>query len=54
MLCHEEEIAVMADEVYQANVYDDSVPFVSARSALAGMGGAVAAETEVRAFPPSP
>lgn len=27
-LCHQENLAVMADEVYQENVYGDADPFI--------------------------
>lgn len=48
-VCHREEIALLADEVYQDNIYSDQ-PFVSARKVLADMGGAAAAETELLTF----
>ena len=48
--CESEQLVLMADEVYQENVYDEAVEFVSARRALTNIGGAVAAETELMTF----
>lgn len=48
-VCHREEIALLADEVYQDNIYDDK-PFVSARRVLNQLGGAVSQETELMTF----
>ena len=35
--CVDNDIMLMADEVYQENIYNSSKPFVSARAALAAM-----------------
>jgi aspartate/methionine/tyrosine aminotransferase len=37
-ICYENEILLMADEVYQENTYLDDVPFISFRKVLAEMG----------------
>ena len=34
-LCHKEDLCLLADEVYQDNVYNGARPFISARSVLA-------------------
>lgn len=37
-ICYAENILIMADEVYQKNIYKDDRPFVSFRKVLAEMG----------------
>ncbi|XP_004345426.2 alanine aminotransferase [Capsaspora owczarzaki ATCC 30864] len=37
-LCHREHLVLLADEVYQTNVYQDQRPFVSFRKVLKSMG----------------
>lgn len=37
-LCHRERLVILADEVYQTNVYSDAKPFVSFKKALKDMG----------------
>lgn len=49
-ICHTEQLALLADEVYQENVYGDARPFISARSVLGRIGGKVAEETQLLTF----
>jgi alanine transaminase len=37
-ICYENNILIMADEVYQRNIYYDDIPFISFRKVLAEMG----------------
>jgi len=37
-ICHKERVVVLADEVYQTNIYDDSRPFYSFKKVLKSMG----------------
>lgn len=37
-LAHEHSFMILADEVYQTNIYTDKVPFISFRKVLAEMG----------------
>ena len=37
-ICHEENIMVLADEVYQENIYKEGKEFVSMRKVLHEMG----------------
>lgn len=46
-VCHENEILIMADEVYQSNVYKKGAEFVSFRKVLAEMGAPYNNETEL-------
>jgi len=48
--CHDEDLCLLADEVYQDNVYGDARPFISARKVLAEMGGAAAKEVQLLTF----
>jgi aspartate/methionine/tyrosine aminotransferase len=47
---HNEKIVLMADEVYQENVYQDERPFVSARKVMAQMGEPYASSVELLSF----
>ncbi len=47
---YEERIVLMADEVYQENVYQDERPFVSAKKVLAGMGAPYSDGVELLSF----
>jgi len=49
-ICHTEQLALLADEVYQENVYGDARPFVSARSVLGRLGGQIADEVQLLSF----
>ena len=46
-LCHQHDILIMADEVYQENIYIEDRPFVSMRKVLHDMGGEIADEVEM-------
>ena len=37
-ICYEHQVLIMADEVYQRNIYNPEVPFISFRKVLAEMG----------------
>ena len=37
-ICYENEIVIIADEVYQANIYSEEKPFISFRKVLAELG----------------
>lgn len=37
-ICHDNEIVIIADEVYQSNIYKEDIPFISFRKVLAEMG----------------
>ena len=37
-MAHEESLMIIADEVYQNNIYTDQAPFISFRKVLAEMG----------------
>ncbi|BBN09233.1 alanine transaminase [Marchantia polymorpha subsp. ruderalis] len=49
-LCYTERLVLLADEVYQTNVYQDQRPFVSAKKVLKGMGGIISRELELVSF----
>nr|WRH23595.1 alanine transaminase [Naematelia aurantialba] len=50
-LCYEERILLLADEVYQANIFDPAHrPFVSFKKALKSMPGAIASGVELVSF----
>ncbi|KAL2629617.1 hypothetical protein R1flu_014303 [Riccia fluitans] len=49
-LCHRERIVLLADEVYQTNVYQDERPFISAKKVLMGLGGSISRELELVSF----
>ncbi|KAG2494152.1 hypothetical protein HYH03_007788 [Edaphochlamys debaryana] len=48
--CYEERIVLMADEVYQENVYQDERPFVSAKKVLWEMGEPYRSQVELLSF----
>lgn len=47
---HKERIVLMADEVYQENIYQDKTPFTSIRKVMKGLGEPWASEVEVISF----
>ncbi|GAB4818926.1 hypothetical protein N2152v2_005972 [Parachlorella kessleri] len=47
---HEEKVVLMADEVYQPNVYQDEKPFVSAKKVMHDMGEPYASGVELASF----
>jgi glutamate--glyoxylate aminotransferase len=47
---HEEKIVLMADEVYQENIYQDERPFVSARKVLMELGEPYKSDVELLSF----
>eukprot|EP00803_Ostreobium_quekettii_P006212 evm.model.scf_208.1 EVM.evm.TU.scf_208.1 scf_208:26666-34103(+) len=47
---HEEKVVLLADEVYQENVYQDKLPFVSSKKVLMEMGGDAARDVELISF----
>ncbi|GAA5995362.1 uncharacterized protein JCM10292_005125 [Rhodotorula paludigena] len=49
-LCYEEGLVLMADEVYQDNVYHEAQPFVSFKKALREMGAPYADNVELVSF----
>ncbi|BGO95134.1 hypothetical protein NBRC10512_006418 [Rhodotorula toruloides] len=49
-LCYEEKLVLLADEVYQSNVYGDARPFVSFKKALKDMGAPYADNVELVSF----
>lgn len=49
-LAHEEKLVLMADEVYQENVYQDERPFVSAKKLLREAGEPYASSVELVSF----
>ncbi|KAI5079766.1 hypothetical protein GOP47_0005245 [Adiantum capillus-veneris] len=48
--CHEEHIVMLADEVYQLNIYQDERPFVSAKKVMMDMGPPYSREVELVSF----
>ena len=46
-MCHEEDILIMADEVYQENVYKTGKEFISMRRVLHEMGEPYSHEVEL-------
>eukprot|EP00245_Coleochaete_scutata_P011282 TRINITY_DN4160_c0_g1_i1.p1 TRINITY_DN4160_c0_g1~~TRINITY_DN4160_c0_g1_i1.p1 ORF type:complete len:537 (-),score=86.64 TRINITY_DN4160_c0_g1_i1:994-2451(-) len=48
--CHRQRVALMADEVYQENVYQDERPFISARKVLLRMPELVRSGVELVSF----
>lgn len=47
---HEEKVVLLADEVYQENVYQDERPFVAARKVLMEMGEPYRSGVELLSF----
>eukprot|EP00897_Mesotaenium_endlicherianum_P010429 jgi/Mesen1/9414/ME000614S08666 len=48
--CHRERIVLLADEVYQENVYQDERPFVSAKKVMMDMGPPYSNSVELVSF----
>ncbi|KAG5628754.1 hypothetical protein H5410_000471 [Solanum commersonii] len=48
--CYEENLVLLADEVYQQNIYQDEHPFISARKVLFDMGPPVSKELQLVSF----
>ncbi|CAG9462788.1 unnamed protein product [Pedinophyceae sp. YPF-701] len=49
-LAHKERLVLLADEVYQENVYQDERPFVSMKKVLMEMGEPYSSEVELMSF----
>lgn len=49
-LAHEEGLVLLADEVYQPNIYTDDKPFVSAKKVLGDLGEPYASTVELASF----
>ena len=49
-LAHEEGLVLLADEVYQPNIYTDEKPFVSAKKVLGELGEPYASSVELASF----
>ena len=47
---HDEGVVLLADEVYQPNIYQDEKPFVSAKSVMSRLGAPYAASVELASF----
>lgn len=47
---YEEKVVLMADEVYQENIYQDERPFVSARKVLLELGEPYRSSVELLSF----
>lgn len=50
MLCHQHSIMILADEVYQNNIYSETQKFISFRQVLAEMGAPYSREVEVISY----
>ncbi|TVU13173.1 hypothetical protein EJB05_40705 [Eragrostis curvula] len=48
--CYEENLVLLADEVYQENIYQDERPFISARKVLFDMGPPLSREVQLVSF----
>ncbi|PIA51744.1 hypothetical protein AQUCO_01100547v1 [Aquilegia coerulea] len=48
--CYQENVVLMADEVYQQNIYQDERPFLSARKVLLDMGLPMSKEVQLVSF----
>ncbi|KAH7298615.1 hypothetical protein KP509_25G051100 [Ceratopteris richardii] len=48
--CYEEHIVLLADEVYQQNIYQDERPFISAKKVLMDMGPPYSNNVELASF----
>ncbi|KAM0943747.1 putative transferase [Dioscorea sansibarensis] len=48
--CYQENLALLADEVYQQNIYQDERPFVSAKKVLLDMGPPISKELQLVSF----
>ena len=49
-VCHEHSIMILADEVYQKNVYKDDIEFISMRQALHELGEPYSNSVELISF----
>lgn len=50
LFCHRNRIILCADEVYQENIYNPTLPFISARKTLINMNEPVRSELELVSF----
>ncbi|EPS68501.1 hypothetical protein M569_06265, partial [Genlisea aurea] len=48
--CYENNLVLLADEVYQQNIYQDERPFISARKVLMGIGPPMSNELQLVSF----
>ncbi|CAN1137408.1 Glutamate--glyoxylate aminotransferase 2 [Linum perenne] len=48
--CHQEDLVLLGDEVYQQNVYQDERPFISSKKVLMGMGPPYSKEVQLISF----
>ncbi|KAK9030083.1 hypothetical protein V6N11_031517 [Hibiscus sabdariffa] len=48
--CHQENLVLLGDEVYQQNIYQDERPFISARKVLMDMGQPINKEVQLVSF----
>ncbi|KAL3630991.1 Glutamate--glyoxylate aminotransferase 2 [Castilleja foliolosa] len=48
--CYQNNLALLADEVYQQNIYQDERPFISARKVLMDMGSPISKELQLVSF----
>ncbi|RZC72088.1 hypothetical protein C5167_035262 [Papaver somniferum] len=48
--CSREKLVLLADEVYQQNVYQDQCPFISARKVLLDMGTPISKDVQLVSF----
>ncbi|KAL5196919.1 hypothetical protein ABZP36_000431 [Zizania latifolia] len=48
--CYQENLVLLADEVYQQNIYQDERPFISARKVLFDMGPPMSREVQLVSF----
>ncbi|KAG0481848.1 hypothetical protein HPP92_009932 [Vanilla planifolia] len=48
--CYQENLVLLADEVYQQNIYQDERPFISARKILLDMGPPMSKEVQLVSF----
>ncbi|KAJ8623105.1 hypothetical protein MRB53_031634 [Persea americana] len=48
--CFQENLVLLADEVYQQNIYQDERPFISARKILLDMGPPISKEVQLVSF----
>ncbi|KAJ8758949.1 hypothetical protein K2173_003187 [Erythroxylum novogranatense] len=48
--CYQENLALLGDEVYQQNIYQDERPFISARKVLMDLGPPISKEIQLVSF----
>ncbi|CAA6668819.1 unnamed protein product [Spirodela intermedia] len=48
--CYQQKLVLLADEVYQQNIYQDERPFISSRKILLGMGPPFSKEVQLVSF----